>query len=88
MLTPTEQEEIRQLVDDELADIETQCACAGSYRYLCEVDHYRILTHHPVGRVLRTISPTPIVLPTEEEPHVQDPAGCDDPGVSPGHHHS
>lgn len=87
MLTPTEQEEIRQLVDDELADIENQCARAGSYRYLCEVGHYRVLTHHPVGRVLRTISPTPIVIPTEEETDDQDPAGGDDPGVPHRHHH-
>lgn len=55
MLTPTEREEIRQLVDQELADIEDQCAHAGSYTYLCRVNGLRVLAHSPLGRVLRHI---------------------------------
>lgn len=71
MLTPTEIEEIRQLVDAELADIEDQCAHAGSYHYLCQVGHRRILTHHPVGRILRQIPPHEH---TDDEEDVAD--GC------------
>lgn len=55
VFTLTEAEEIRQLVEQELADIEDQCAHAGSYNYLCQVNHHRVLTHRPVGRILRQI---------------------------------
>jgi hypothetical protein len=70
MLTPTEREEIRQLVDTELADIEDQCAHAGSYHYLCRVNGNHVLTHHPVGRVLRQIPPH------EHVDDEQEVAGC------------
>lgn len=57
MLTPTEREEIRQLIEQELADIEDQCARAGSFNYLCRISGVgRVLTHRPQGRVLRPIA--------------------------------
>jgi hypothetical protein len=55
MFTPTELHEIRQIVDAELAEIDNLCEHAGSYNYLCRVRGVHVLTHQPVGRVLRTI---------------------------------
>lgn len=56
MMSPVEQEDVRQLVYQELAAMEYRVAhAAGSYRYLCLLDGSPIFTHTPCGPVLRTL---------------------------------
>jgi len=56
MLTQQERAEIRYEVHRELAEINEQCAHAGSYGYLCYVGGLTFFSHHPVGHVLRRIA--------------------------------
>lgn len=56
MLTPTEREEIRSFVHQEMAQIERQYRRdAGSYNYLCSVGGMTVFSHKPVGAVLHVI---------------------------------
>lgn len=52
-MSPYELNEIRRAVHTELAEIEQMCACHGTYHYCCDVAGIVMLTHQPVGRVLR-----------------------------------
>lgn len=56
MLSPTEREEIRLFIHEELSDIERQVRdYAGSYNFLCSVGGLTMFTHHPVGRVIHAV---------------------------------
>lgn len=52
-MSPYDLFEVRRAVHSELAEIEQMCAGHGSYRYCCDVAGLVMLTHRPVGRVLR-----------------------------------
>lgn len=51
--TKAEREEIRQLILDELGAIEERSEHHGSYKFLCRLFGAPVLTHTPVGTVLR-----------------------------------
>lgn len=56
MFSPTEREEIRNFVHQEMAGIEYQLRHnAGSYNYLCSVGGLTLFTHRPVGAVIHAI---------------------------------
>ena len=58
MMSGDEAQEIRHLVHQELADIESQVTrCAGSYNYLCSCGGVTVFSHKPLPgwRILRTI---------------------------------
>jgi hypothetical protein len=56
MVSPSEREDIRQVVYRELAELEHRIShYAGSYKYLCLVQGGPCFTHTPCGPVLRTI---------------------------------
>ena len=56
MLGRQDRDEVRQLIYQELAALESRvCQCAGSYNYMCLVGGSPCFTHQPVGPVLRTI---------------------------------
>lgn len=60
MLSPHENQEIREAVHREVAAIEHQvCERRGSYRYLCAVSGLVFYSHQPVGEVLREFPPRP-----------------------------
>lgn len=56
MMTPSEQEDVRQLVYQELVSLEDRIARqAGSYRYLCLIAGSPAFTHTPCGPVVRVL---------------------------------
>jgi hypothetical protein len=56
MMTPSECEDVRQLVYRELASIEDRIAHqAGSYRFLCLLGGGPVFTHTRCGPVLRVL---------------------------------
>jgi len=54
-MSPHELDEVRRAVHTELAEIEQMCRCKGSYCYCCDIGGLVVLTHKPVGRVLREL---------------------------------
>lgn len=52
-MSPYELNEIRRAVHTELAELEQMCSHHGSYTHLCDIGGLVILTHKPLGRVLR-----------------------------------
>jgi hypothetical protein len=54
-LPPTELDEIRRAVHDEMANIQDMTRQCGSYRFICETGGITFLSHRPVGRILREI---------------------------------
>lgn len=55
-MTPSEREDVRQLVYQELASLEERMARqAGSYRYLCLIMGGPAFTHTPCGPILRIL---------------------------------
>lgn len=56
MMSGSESEQVRQIVHQELAEIEEQVThCAGSYNYLCSCGGVTVFSHKPIGKVLRQI---------------------------------
>jgi hypothetical protein len=55
MFTPSERNEICDLVHQELAITAQLSHIAGSYRYQCRLGNQTMFTHHPVGVVLHVI---------------------------------
>lgn len=56
MMSGDEAQQIRHIVHQELADIETQVSrYAGSYNYLCACGGITMFSHKPIGKVLRQI---------------------------------
>jgi len=54
-LPPTELDEIRRAVHNEMANIQDMAKQCGSYRFICETGGITFLSHRPVGRILREI---------------------------------
>ena len=52
-MSPYELNEVRRAVHSELVEIEQMCAHHGSYKFCCDVADITMLTHTPIGRVLR-----------------------------------